>query len=74
MMFFVWVSLSSFIVDGMFPQLSPKQAKPVDLQLSSTRKIHIPAVEDGVCRVSFKCICEDVLNEALNNPLGPWCR
>ena len=51
----------------MLPQLSPKQAKPMDLQLSSTRKIHIPAVEDGVCRVSFHCICEDVIIKELIN-------
>ena len=57
----------SVIIVGMFPQLSPKQAKPMDLQLSSTRKIHIPAVEDGVCRVSFHSICEAVIIKELIN-------
>lgn len=44
----------------MFPQLSPAKAKPCDLQLSPTRTIHIPAVEDGVCRIPFNRICKDV--------------
>ena len=50
----------SLIVDGMFPQLAPVNAKPFDLQLSQTRSIQIPAVEDGVCRIPFSKICQDV--------------
>lgn len=47
-------------LDGMFPQLSPASCKPYILALSATRHITIPAVADGVCRMPFSLICEDV--------------
>lgn len=56
----MYVQLWNENIDGMFPQLSPANAKPYDLQLSTTRSISIPAVEDGVCRLPFSRICQDV--------------
>ena len=50
----------AFIVDSNFPQLSPQRSIPRDLSLSPTRKIRIPAAVDGVCRISFSQICDDV--------------
>ena len=44
----------------MFPQLRPGTGKPFDLELSATRHIEIPAAVDGVCRIPFSMICEDV--------------
>ena len=44
----------------MFPQLRPAVSKPFSLALSATRHIEIPAAVDGVCRIPFSMICEDV--------------
>lgn len=44
----------------MFPQLRPGTGKPFSLALSATRHIEIPAAIDGVCRIPFSMICEDV--------------